>query len=135
MFSSNVIFGDQMIYTIEFFISFVVVVVDVLLFCCFNWPGMGGGWMRVKWISTFIVDRYCKLIAMEFVVGIIDCINDVFVKRYSAIKSTAPTKSRHFTKRDFPNYYTELLRCSDNNNNDDEEEEEEEDRFPNFCSL
>ena len=57
---------------------------------------------------------------MEFVVGIIDCIDDVFVKRYSAIKTTSPTKSRHFTKRDFPNYFTELLRCSnddDNNNN------------------
>lgn len=55
--------------------------------------------MRVKWICTFIVDRYCKLIAIEFVVGIIDCINGVFVKRYSAIKSTAPTKRPHFTKR------------------------------------
>lgn len=74
--------------------------------------------MRVKWISTFIVDRYCKLIAMEFVVGIIDCINGVFVKRYSAIKSTAPTKSRHFAKREFPNYCTELLRCSNNDDDD-----------------
>ena len=78
--------------------------------------------MRVKWISTFIVDRYCKLIAMEFVVGIIDCTNDVFVKRYSAIKSTAPTKSRHFTKRDFPNYCTELLRCSNNDDDDDDDD-------------
>ena len=58
---------------------------------------------------------------MEFVVGIIDCINDVFVKRYSAIKSTAPTKSRHFTKRDFPNYCTELLRCSNNDDDDDDD--------------
>jgi len=76
--------------------------------------------MRVKWISTFIVDRYCKLIAMEFVVGIIDCINGVFVKRYSAIKSTAPTKSSHFAKREFPNYCTELLRCSNNDDDDDD---------------
>ena len=78
--------------------------------------------MRVKWISTFIVDRYCKLIAMEFVVGIIDCINDVFVKRYSAIKSTAPTKSRHFTKRD---YCTELLRCSNNDDDDDDDDDDD----------
>ena len=60
---------------------------------------------------------------MEFVVGIIDCINDVFVKLYSAIKSTAPTKSRHFTKRDFPNYCTELLRCSNNDDDDDDDDD------------
>ena len=77
--------------------------------------------MRVKWISTFIVDRYCKLMAIEFVLGIVDCINGVFVKRYSAIKSTAPTKSRYFTKRDFPNYCTELLRCSNNDDDDDDD--------------
>ena len=60
---------------------------------------------------------------MEFVVGIIDCTNDVFVKRYSTIKSTAPTKSRHFTKRDFPNYFTELLRCSNNDDDDDDDDD------------
>ena len=49
--------------------------------------------------------------------------NDVFVKRYSAIKSTAPTKSRHFTKRDFPNYCTELLRCSNNDDDDDDDDD------------
>ena len=47
--------------------------------------------------------------------------NVIFVKRYSAIKSTAPTKSRHFTKRDFPNYCTELLRCSNNDDDDDDD--------------
>ena len=88
--------------------------------------------MRVKWVSTFIVDRYCKLIAVEFVVGIIDCINGVFVKRYSAIKSTAPTKSRHFTKRDFPDYCTELLRCSNNNDDDDDDDDNDNDNNNNL---
>ena len=50
-----------------------------------------------------------------------------FAKRYSAIKSTAPTKSRYFSKRDFPNYCTELLRCSNNDDDDDDDNDDDDD--------